>query len=113
MILAKVEKSKFGPWPRKCEFKVNFGIGIIDTEIEVYNLAIKYGIITKENLRSHIYKEMKWSGQPKVLESLRDDKVLRDEIVKAVIEARKLDRKLGGKLETVKVPLSIEEDGED
>ena len=115
MILATVEKSKFGPWPRKCEFKVNFGIGIIDTEVEVYNLAIKYKVITKESSVTHSYKDYKWVGQSKVISAISEDESLKKEIIEEIIKARKLDRLLrsqGKKLETVKVELSSEEEEE-
>jgi recombination protein RecA len=116
MILATVEKSKFGPWPRKCEFKVNFGIGIIDTEVEVYNLAIKYKVITKESSVTHLYKDYKWVGQSKVVSALYEDESLKKEIIDAIVEARRLDRSLraqGKKLETVKVELSLEEEDDE
>src|ERR1035437_1950275 len=46
-IRATIEKSKFGPWPRSCEFKVNFGIGVIDKHEEIAQLALTHGVVVK------------------------------------------------------------------
>jgi hypothetical protein len=61
-IRATIEKSKFGPWPRKCEFKVDFGIGVIDKHEEIAQLALDYNIVTKPTSVTHEYGEMKWVG---------------------------------------------------
>jgi recombination protein RecA len=66
---ATVEKSKFGAWPRKCEFKVNFGIGVIDRHEEIAQLALDYNVVTKTSTVSHEYGDKKWVGFPKFCEA--------------------------------------------
>jgi len=94
-IRATIEKSKFGPWPRKCEFKVNFSIGVIDRHEEIAQLALDYGVVTKPTSVSHEYNGEKWVGFPKFCEAVKDNQSLADELVQKINEARdtKYDKK--------------------
>jgi recombination protein RecA len=87
-LRATIEKSKFGPWPRKCEFKVNFGIGVIDRHEEIAQLALDYNVVTKPTTVSHEYGDRKWVGFPKFCEAIRDDAALASELLLKVNEAR-------------------------
>ena len=88
IITATVEKSKFGPHPKKCEFKVDFRTGIVELEEQVAELAIKYGIIKKTSKVSYEYGDEKWVGQNKVSEAIRDNQELFTELKTKVEEAR-------------------------
>jgi recombination protein RecA len=85
---ATIEKSKFGPYPRKCEFKVNFGIGIIDRHEEIAQLALDYNVVIKTSTVSHEYGDKKWVGFPKFSEAVRDDAALQAELALKISEAR-------------------------
>lgn len=87
-LRATIEKSKFGPWPRKCEFKVNFGIGVIDKHEEIAQLALDYGVVVKPSTVSHEYGDRKWVGFPKFCEAIKDDPALATELLNKVNEAR-------------------------
>jgi recombination protein RecA len=87
-IKATIEKSKFGPWPRACEFKVNFGIGVIDKHEEVAQLALDYNVVIKTSTVSHEYGDKKWVGFPKFCEAVKDDSVLAAELIQKIGEAR-------------------------
>ncbi len=87
-IRATIEKSKFGPWPRKCEFKVDFGIGVIDRHEEIAQLALDYNVVTKPSSVSHEYGERKWVGFPKYCEAIKEDQALFNELEKAITAAR-------------------------
>jgi len=87
-LRATIEKSKFGPWPRKCEFKVNFGIGVIDKHEEIAQLALDYNVVTKPSTVSHEYGDRKWVGFPKYSEAIKDDSVLADELLVKINAAR-------------------------
>lgn len=87
-IRARIEKSKFGPWPRVCEFKVDFGIGPIDTHEEVATLALKYKVINKLTSVTYEYKDKKWVGESKMLEALKADEALTNEILEACVNVR-------------------------
>lgn len=94
-IKATIEKSKFGAWPRSCEFKVNFGIGVIDRHEEIAQLALDYGVVNKTSTVSHEYGDKKWVGFPKFCEAVRDDAMLAHELLEKVSLAReaKLEQK--------------------
>lgn len=83
-----IEKSKFGPYPRKCEFKVNFGIGVIDRHEEIAQLALDYNVVQKTSTVSHEYGDKKWVGFPKFCEAVKDDAALASELVIKIGEAR-------------------------
>jgi recombination protein RecA len=89
---ATIEKSKFGPWPRKCEFKVNFGIGVIDKHEEIAQLAVDYNVVAKTSTVSHEYGDKKWVGFPKFCEAIKDDSALASELVIKIGEAREAKR---------------------
>ena len=91
-IRATIEKSKFGPWPRKCEFNVDFGIGVIDRHLEVAELAIDMGVVKKPSSVSHEYGDRKWVGFPKFCDALLQDPALCKEIEEKISETR--DNKL-------------------
>jgi recombination protein RecA len=87
-LRATIEKSKFGPWPRKCEFKVNFGIGVIDKHEEIAQLALDYDVVTKPTSVSHEYGDKKWVGFPKFCEAIKADPILAEELLLKVGLAR-------------------------
>jgi recombination protein RecA len=91
-IRATVEKSKFGATPRKCEFKVNFSIGVIDKHEEIAKLAIDYNVISKPSQVSYEYGDKKWVGLGKFQDAVKDDLVLADELVLKINEARENKR---------------------
>lgn len=85
---AKIEKSKFGPWPRVCEFKVNFAIGIVNKEDEIADLALKYNVVEKSSAVTHQYGDRKWVGLAKFIEAIASDEVLAKELTAKIHEAR-------------------------
>lgn len=95
VMYATVEKSKFGPWPRKCEFKVNFGIGVVDRHEEIGNLAVNYGVVQKTSTVTHEYGDRKWVGFPKFCEAIQSDQALADDLLAKIELAR--DAKLEAK----------------
>lgn len=90
VIRVTTEKSKFSSWPKKCEFKVNFGIGIIDTHEEIAQLALDYNIVQKTSAVSHEYGDVKWVGFPKYCDAIKDDSNLAEELVRKINESRQL-----------------------
>ena len=92
---ATIEKSKFGPYPRKCEFKVDFGVGIIDKHIEIANLALDYEVVTKPSTMSYEYKDQKWVGAAKFQDAIANSEELAKELIQKISEARdaKLEQK--------------------
>ena len=94
-IRATTEKSKFSSWPRKCEFKVDFGIGVIDRHEEIAQLALDYNVVQKPTTVTHEYGDRKWVGFTKFCDAIKDDPTLAEELTLKISEARnaKLDNK--------------------
>jgi recombination protein RecA len=89
-IKATVEKSKFGPHPRSCEFKINFDKGFIAQEEEILELALKYNVIKKISTVTHEYKNEKFRGRDAVLSFLRDNPDLCDNVL---VDIKKIQNK--------------------
>lgn len=87
-LRATIEKSKFGPWPRKCEFKINFGIGVIDRHEEIAALALEYDVVTKSSSVSHEYDGKTWVGFPKFCNAIKNDSSLAEELTMKISLAR-------------------------
>jgi recombination protein RecA len=87
-IRATVEKSKFGPWPRKCEFKVDFSIGVIDVHEEIASLALDYDIVKKPTSVTHEYEDRKWVGFGKFCDAIKEDHALAHELTLKISETR-------------------------
>lgn len=87
-IRATIEKSKFGPWPRKCEFKVDFGIGVIDKHEEIATLALDYNVVQKPTTVTHEYGDRKWVGLSKFQEAIKESNSLAAELITKIGEAR-------------------------
>lgn len=94
-IRATIEKSKFGPWPRKCEFKVDFGIGVIDRHEEIAQLSLDYDVVNKPTSVTHEYGDKKWVGFNKFCDAIKDDTELALELESKITQAReeKWDKK--------------------
>ncbi|HEY5267798.1 MAG TPA: ATPase domain-containing protein [Candidatus Saccharimonadales bacterium] len=107
---ATIEKSKFGPYPRKCEFKVNFGIGVIDRHEEIAQLALDYNIVQKTSTVSHEYGDKKWVGFPKFCEALANDLVLAAELEQKINETRDLKWEAARKEQEAKRAVTLSEE---
>lgn len=83
-----IEKSKFGPYPRKCEFRVNFGSGVIDRHEEIAKLAKDYNVVQMTSSVTHEYGDKKWVGFPKFCEALKEDSALQAELIVKIAQAR-------------------------
>lgn len=111
VIRATTEKSKFSSWPKKCEFKVNFGIGVVDRHEEIAQLALDYDVVKKSTNVTHEYGDQKWVGFGKYCEAIRDNQLLANELTLKISEARdnKLDAKRKEQEEKKAQNLNIEE----
>jgi recombination protein RecA len=107
-IRAKVEKSKFGPWPRQCEFKIDFTKGIIDTHEEIAQLALNYNIVEKPTSVTHQYGENKWVGFGKYCDALKENSELCSELLTKIEQTRDIKRDAARSIQS-KSSESIEE----
>ena len=80
-IRFRVEESSIGPQGRTAEFTLDYNRGIVNTYEEVYFLGTNMGIIERPNNVTHKYKDKSWVGKEKMLNELRDNVEMCNEIV--------------------------------
>lgn len=73
-VRAKIEKNKVGTPFTKAEYKVEYEKGIVQKEKEVFDLAVKYGFITRPNTQSYVIDGEKIRGADASLEYLSKEK---------------------------------------
>lgn len=78
-VKVKVTKNKLAPPFRTCEFDITFGEGI-NRPGELIDLGSKYGVIDKAGSWFKYKGEQLGQGRARVMEILREDSVLADEI---------------------------------
>jgi recombination protein RecA len=87
-IRATIEKSKFGPHPRKCEFKVKYLEGVVDVHEQIVELGLKYNIINRPNQVSYEIGEQKWRGKDAFYTALAEDVNLQTSIIDQIEKVR-------------------------
>lgn len=60
---ARIDKNKAAPPRRSCSFTLNYTQGVVDHHIEIGELAIKYGVVSKPTNTSYVYGDYKWVGK--------------------------------------------------
>jgi recombination protein RecA len=68
-----IEKSKFGPYPKKGEFRILFSEGIVDEHLEVIAVANKCGAIQKSSTVTYIFDGINLRGVPGLQEYFKDN----------------------------------------
>lgn len=72
-VRAKIQKNKVGPPFRQAEYRIMYEQGIIETEREVFDLAVKYGLIGKPTSQSYSFGEDKVRGRDAAIRHLIDN----------------------------------------
>ena len=62
-VRAKIQKNKVGAPFRQAEYKVEYKRGIVNTEEEVFDLAVKYGLIERPSNQSYLIDGEKIRGR--------------------------------------------------
>lgn len=107
-IRATIEKSKFGPHPRQCEFKLKFDEGIISECEEIAELALKYNVAVKTSSITIEYKENKYRGMGQFCEAVKASPEMLKDLKEKIIEVR--DSKKEKTLTPSGTAVKIEED---
>lgn len=89
-IRFRIDDSSAGIRGRVAEFTLNFKEGIIAKHEEIFRLGLESGIITKPNNVMYAYGDQKWRGVAAIVNALKDDYALANEIL---IEVMEKDRK--------------------
>lgn len=72
-IRARIDKNRVGPPFRKCDFDIEYTRGIVNPHVEIADLALKYGVITRPTNVSYEYDgaTITKRGRDKLLESIQ------------------------------------------
>lgn len=71
-IRARIDKNRVGPPFRKCDFDIKYTEGIVNSHIELADLAVKYGVVTRPTNVTYAYGDqiITKRGKDKFLESI-------------------------------------------
>lgn len=80
-IRVQMKDSSMGPKGRVGEFTLDYDFGIINTHEEVFLLAKNRNIIQKVNNLTYAFGDKKWTGQPAMLQALKEDRDLCNSVI--------------------------------
>tara|TARA_R100000152_G_C6776983_1_gene206532 strand:- start:1391 stop:2545 length:1155 start_codon:yes stop_codon:yes gene_type:complete len=83
-VRAKIQKNKVGAPFRTAEYKVQYTKGIVNSEEEVFNLGVKYGIIERPNNQMYIVGGEKIRGRDNAMLAFLKDKDLSEGVLAGV-----------------------------
>jgi RecA/RadA recombinase len=83
-----IEKSKFGPYPKRGEFRMHFTKGIIDKHLELIKLGIKYSVIKRPSTMSYEFEGEKITGMPKLEVYFKDNNDMCELLLSKIKEAK-------------------------
>lgn len=98
-VRCRVDKNRTDSPHLMAEFKLKYGVGVVDVASEITDLAINLGVITKPNLASYEFKGTKVVGRDNFVDLVSSRPELYRELVKAVnaIDIATFSGQLGGK----------------
>tara|TARA_A200000159_G_C7334465_1_gene344451 strand:- start:555 stop:1706 length:1152 start_codon:yes stop_codon:yes gene_type:complete len=86
-VRAKIQKNKVGAPFRQAEYKVEYEKGIVNQSEEIFDLAIKYNIITRPNNQNYIIDGEKVRGRDAAVKYFSENTELVSKIDSMIIEA--------------------------
>lgn len=86
-VRAQMLDASFGPKARKAEFTIDYEKGIVDTHEEVFRLGVYSGDIYRPNNRMYEFGNQEWNGAEAILDELKNNPELCNEVMKAVRES--------------------------
>jgi recombination protein RecA len=72
-VRAKIQKNKVGAPFRQAEYKVEYIKGVVNVEGEIFDLAVKYGMIERPNNQNYIVDGEKIRGRDNAINSFVDN----------------------------------------
>lgn len=82
-VRCKIEKSRCGTPGLTAEFRLKYGVGIVDQALEVATLAIELGIVTKPSIVSYAFQDVKVQGVKNFVDAVEQ----RPELYRALLKA--------------------------
>lgn len=85
-VRAKVEKNRTDCPHLVAEFRLKYGVGVVDVALEIATLAVSLGIVTKPNVSTYCFKDVKIHGFDKFVEKIKSQPELYIALEKAIKE---------------------------
>ena len=76
-VRAKIQKNSFAI-PRDTKFVIKYLEGVANHNVEMLDLAIKFGIVQRPNNVMYLYDDQKWKGRETAEEAFLDKKLFND-----------------------------------
>lgn len=88
-IRVTMKKSSMGPKLRTGELTLDYHRGVINIHEEAFLLGTNRNVIQRPNNLTYVLGEKKWSGKPAMLDALKEDPQLQEQII---TEIKKRDK---------------------
>lgn len=72
IVKSCVDKNKVAAPNRHCTFAVEYVKGVINPHAEIAELGVKYGVVSRPNNRTYVYKDFRWAGKDIYLDAIKD-----------------------------------------
>jgi len=86
---ARIDKNKLAPPRRMCDFALHYESGVVEHNVEIGQLAIKYDLVQRPNNKSYIYKDKTWVGKDNFFASIEKENLTNELLEQVKEEARK------------------------
>jgi RecA/RadA recombinase len=86
MIRVKMEENSNGPQNRAVEVNIDYVKGIVDTHVEIAELAKNMGLVERPNDRTYILGDKKWVGFDNFCNAIKSDVELQKSLIQQISE---------------------------
>ncbi len=83
-VRCKIEKSRVDCPHLVAEFRLRYGVGVVDTELEIAKLAVELGLVSRPNAIMYEFQNYKVKGFKKFVELVQNTPELYRELIKAI-----------------------------
>ena len=83
-VKAYISKSKVARAYLSGDYKVIFGRGITQPEGEIFDVALRTGVLEKPSAVSYKFGDLQWTGEKKTRDAIAGDESLRNKLVEAI-----------------------------
>lgn len=85
-IRVKMEENSLGPQNRSAEVHLSYTEGLVNSHIEIAELAKNMGAVERPNNTSYIVDGMKWVGFDNFANAIKEDPALQQNLLKKIAE---------------------------
>lgn len=87
-VRAKVEKNRVGTPYRVSEFQLLYGVGVVNTHVEVATMATKLKVVERPNNLMYKFGGQSWKGIKAFAEAIKESDSLREGLMAGIMEVK-------------------------